>query len=43
MRVKAILVNLTDPVFAQVQLPQLPKLLQMLNFYDFVLRGKKHL
>ena len=41
--VEAIHVDLPNPVLAQIELPELPQLLKVLNFDDFVVGGKEHL
>ena len=41
--VEAIHVNLPNPILAQIELPELPQLLEVLNFDDFVVGGKEHL
>ena len=41
--VEAIHIYLPNPILAQIELPELPQLLKVLNFDDFVIGGKEHL
>lgn len=36
MGVEGIHIDLADPILAQIQLSELPELLQMLDFHDFI-------